>query len=107
MKNILIPLLFITAFAGFLFAQGWAWSGSGGPPKLFPRNKPPPLSLSEAYAVAIAFVGAATNQFWCSGAHCPPDYAATNYVTHWEFGFSNTNGELRRVFVFFETGAYK
>src|SRR5262245_6408793 len=105
MKHILIPVLFISTCAGFLFAQGWAWSGSGGPPKRFDKNKPPPLSLPEAYAAAIAFVGLATNQSWCSGASCPPDYGATNYVTHWEFGFSNTNGESRRVYVFFDKKA--
>ena len=100
MKRILIPVLVITAFAGFVFAQGWSQRT-----KIFvDKNRPPPLSLPEAYAAAVAFVGPATNQFWCSGASCSPDYG-TPKLTHWEFGFSNTNGETRRVYVLFDKSA--
>jgi len=101
MKRILIPVLVITAFAGFMFAQGWS-----RPPKIsVDKNERPPLSLSEAYAAAIGFVGPATNRFWCASAVCGADYGTTN-VTHWEFGFSNTNGETRRVFVLFDKSAF-
>lgn len=99
-KRILTPVFFVTVFVGFVFAQGWS-----RPPKIsVDKNRPPPLSLPEAYLAAIAFVGPATNRFWCASAVCRPDFGTTN-VTHWEFGFSNTNGETRRVFVLFDGSA--
>lgn len=60
-----------------------------------------PLSLHDAYSVAISYVGAATNRWWCTAASCGPDYGTTN-LTHWGFGFANTNKGTLRVYVFFD-----
>jgi hypothetical protein len=98
MKRILIAVLIITASAGFLFAQGWI----NGGPKAFPKGTPTPVSLPEAYAAAIRLVGTATNHWWCTAANCAPDPGTTNPVTHWDFVFSNTNGETRRVWVLYD-----
>ncbi len=100
MKRILIAVLIVVAFTGFLFAQGWVISG-GEPKQFVDSKKPPPLSLPDAYSAALAFVGPATNRLWCVSAACDPDYGTT-VTTHWKFGFANTNREITEINVFFD-----
>lgn len=61
-----------------------------------------PLALPEAYSLAVAHVGAATNRLWCVSASCLEEAKSFSFVTRWTFGFSNTNGEITRVIVFFD-----
>jgi hypothetical protein len=69
MKNLIIVLLTFLLATHFLFAQGPAGSNPGGPivndPYVVPygATRPPPLGLTEAYAMSLSFVGEATNRF--------------------------------------------
>jgi hypothetical protein len=67
----------------------------------YDSKRPPPLALPEAYALAELYIGAATNEFWCVTAACQPDQG-TATITHWEFGFFNTNGASTNLLVFFD-----
>jgi len=61
---------------------------------------PPPLTLSQAYPLAMSHLGAATNRFYCVTASC---LEITNFGnTGWLFSFSNTNRQRGRVMVFFD-----
>jgi hypothetical protein len=94
MKSVFVSILVLFSVAGFVFAQGWVFSGPGQP---YDPKRPPSTSLLEAYAVAVADIGPATNRFYCVSATCleKQHYAA------WTFSFSNTNGQTARVVVFF------
>jgi len=59
------------------------------------------LSIAEAYALALAHIGPASNRMWCISGNCQTAYGPTTF-THWEFGFSDTNGALTKVEVFFD-----
>ena len=88
---------------GFLVAQG-IYSISGNPdrqPRRYDPKTPPPLGLPQAYELAMEYVKNATNQFWCVAASCQADWGLGT-MTHWEMGFSNTNGDHTNVLVFFD-----
>jgi hypothetical protein len=92
-----------TALAtGLLLAQGKVGSGThrySVVPSYDPKT-PPPVSLPEAYALAVAHIGTATNQFHCVAASC---LEMTNAgFTGWTFSFSDTNGQRGRVVVYFD-----
>jgi hypothetical protein len=99
MKSILIALLAIIAISGFLFAQGLAGSnrGPGGYLGIYEGGTPPPVSLPEAYDLALAHIGPASNSFYCVRASC----VDTNGHRGWTFTFANTNGQRGRVIVYF------
>jgi hypothetical protein len=94
MKRIFAPVFALSAVTGLVFAQGWVFEGPGPP---YDSKKPPPQSLPEAYAVAVADIGAATNRFYCVSATC----LEKHHYAGWTFSFSNTNGQTARVVVFF------
>ncbi len=103
LTTLLLAALLLTSLVGALFAQGIFGAG-GAQPKRYDSNNPPPLDLPQAYALAIAHVGTATNRLWCITGSCQADWGTTT-MTHWEFGFSNTNRELTKVYVFFDRTA--
>jgi len=96
------PLLFALAIflvclvSGLLFAQGY--SGSSRHLSLDPK-KPLPLTLPDAYVIAVKRIGAATNRFHCVTATCLD--ATNQWSTGWTFSFSNTNSGQVTVKVFF------
>ena len=98
MRRVLFLALVLAGTAGLLFAQGRLSSGPGMP---YDAKTPPPLSLSQAYALALGRIGPATNHFYCLSASCLdktlPQYAG------WVLWFSNTNGERARVEVYFQS----
>jgi hypothetical protein len=98
MKCVFFVGLLLAVAAHFLFAQGLTLR-RGQP--IVGAGTRPPLSLPDAFAVAISYVGAATNRWWCTAASCSPDYGTTN-LSHWEFGFANTNKGTLRAYVFFD-----
>lgn len=100
MKYIIAIAISMVA-AGLLIAQGL--SGSSQHPGS-DQKRPPPLTLPEAYALATAQLGEATNRLFCVSATCvePPTFMTTG----WTFGFSNTNGETAHVKVFFDKMVY-
>jgi hypothetical protein len=91
----------LSVWAGVLFGQGL--SGSSHHPGFDPK-RPPPLPLPEAYTLATTRLGPATNSFFCVSATClePPTFMTTG----WTFGFSNTNGQIVQVKVFFDKIVY-
>jgi hypothetical protein len=93
------PFLLMIASVTLAFSQGLATSG--GQPRPYDAKSPPPLPLVEAYGVAMSYVGSATNQLWCVSASCLDIGTNSNYMTHWTFGFSNTNSQITPVIVFF------
>lgn len=99
-KRAFIPLLLLTAVAAVLLAQGISGTGGVQAQRYDPRT-PPPLTLPQAYTLAMTYIGTATNQFWCVSGNCQPDWGSTT-ITHWEFGFTNTNGQQTNVLVFFD-----
>jgi hypothetical protein len=66
------------------------------------RQRPPRLSLGEAFPLAMHALGADTNQFYCLRANVAiirsPD-------GEWIFDFENTNGVEKDVDVFFDKTA--
>jgi hypothetical protein len=68
----------------------WGWS----------TNAPPPLPLPEAYQLALAHVGDASNRFFCVSA---TTLDMTDFhFRGWAFTFSSTNGLNARVEVSFD-----
>ncbi len=101
MKFLTAFILVLLIAARAAFAQGL--SGSSVHPGFDPK-RPPPLALPEAYALANARLASATNGFFCVSATCvePP----TCMTSGWRFVFSNTNGEVAQVKVFFNKDVY-
>jgi hypothetical protein len=101
MKSTIVTVLAITIATGLVFAQGF--SGSSQHPGFDPK-RPPPLALPEAYTLATARLGATTNRFFCVSATCvePAGFS----IKAWTFGFSNTNGQMARVKVFFNQDVF-
>ena len=101
MKLILSVLTAVAAGALVLFAQSIIDGRRvNGVPQLYDPKTVPPLTLPEAYAMAIAHIGKATNQFHCITASC---IEMTNGgFTGWTFRFSDTNGRRSSVNVFFD-----
>ena len=102
MKSILIAFLAMVVVTGWLFAQGRAGSnpGSGGYLGIYDGGTPPPVSLPEAYQIALIHIGPATNSFYCLSASCVDDKGHRG----WTFTFGNTNGQRGRVIVYFTKG---
>jgi hypothetical protein len=99
MKRMVPVTLAIVALAGMALAQRYAFSGPGKP---YDAKTPPAKTLPQAYAQALAFIGPATNRFWCVSASCVESPSAG-----WVLWFSNTNGQRARVDVYFgEKGAH-
>jgi hypothetical protein len=77
---------------------------------LYDKKTPPNLSLSDAYALALAKLGSDTNQYYCISATCLEDIPVLpnegmHVQTGWTLDFSNTNGIQKRVFVYFDKAA--
>ena len=88
--------LLLWATVGFLFGQGLA--GSSHHPS-YDLKRPLPLTLPEAYLLAIGQVGPATNRFYCITASCLEK--TDQWSTGWTFSFLNTNAQRATVNVFF------
>ena len=99
MKHVIVPILLLTAAASLLFAQGIFFSGTGKP--YDPKEGPPRLALPQAYRMAVAHIGTATNRFYCVSASCLEKTLPV--AAGWVFWFSNTNGERARVEVYFRS----
>ena len=90
---------------GGLFAQSILGSGGRRWTKYQtygPKDRPP-LALTEAYTLAVARLGPATNRFHCISASVL-EMGGTNGWTGWTFWFSNTNGDRASMWVFFDGG---
>lgn len=70
-------------------------NGSRRYAKPYDLKAPPPLALSDAFALALAYMGPATNRFYCVSATCLPD--SRGGAPGWWFTFSDTNGQLFRI----------
>ena len=102
MKRLLIAGLATVLAVGFLFAQGSLVSGDRRwtAVQTYDAKSPPPLPLPEAYALALAHIGPASNSFYCVRASC---LELTNHgFTGWTFSFASTNGQKGRVVVYFD-----
>jgi hypothetical protein len=95
MKRAFLPMLVLSAFTGLVFAQGRGSTPWVAPP--YDVKWAPAKSLPEAYALAMADIGAATNRFHCVSASC----LDKEFRGGWTFLFSNTNGQTARVVVWF------
>ena len=100
MKKNLVLALVLMATVGWLLAQGYVFGGVG--PKYDPKTAPP-LSLPDAYTLAVAYMGARTNQFYCVKASC---LERVQYAG-WVFGFSSTNGQTAHLIVWFDKKVYE
>jgi hypothetical protein len=63
----------------------------------------PPLSLSDAYSLSQAFMGDATNRFYCVSASCLEPTKAG--LPGWSFAYYNANGQRVGVEVYFDKDA--
>ena len=95
-SQVLIGTLILVASAALIFAQGF--TGSSHHP-VYDSQKPIPMALPEAYALAVTHVGIATNRFHCIAASCRE--STSQWSTGWIFEFSDTNGIHAKVKVFF------
>lgn len=106
MKTFLIGLLAVAVVTGWLFAQGRVVSSPVAqvPPGYIPGpyvgRTPPPVSLQEAYDLALAHIGVASNSFYCIRASC----VDSNGNRGWTFTFANTNGQRGWLVVYFSKG---
>ncbi|MGN6554053.1 MAG: hypothetical protein ACTHLW_10070 [Verrucomicrobiota bacterium] len=62
-------------------------------------EKPPRLSLPDAYACAVGALGSNTNQYHCVSASC---LISRSPDGEWMFSFYTTNGASKTAFVFFD-----
>ena len=101
MKKALLIVTLISIVTGLLLAQSIIDGRRvfGRPWSYDPRTNPP-LALPEAYSMALAHIGSATNQFHCVSASCIE--MTNNGWTGWTFAFWNTNGQRGRVNVYFD-----
>jgi hypothetical protein len=65
----------------------------------YPVEKPPALSLPDAYAIAVASFGPEKNKFHCTGAGCLISLSPDG---EWAFSFHDTKGTHKTVVVFFD-----
>jgi hypothetical protein len=109
MKNVLV--LIFASFAAIYFALGQGVAGSNpgfdfgvpmDPP--YDGKKFPPLSLAEAYDMAVGRLGSTTNRFYCVSATCL-EKTKSGWPA-WTFSFSNTNGQTARVEVYFRKATF-
>ena len=102
MKTALLLLLAAVAVTGLLLAQGRSGSNQivHSQFRSYDPGTPPPLSLPEAYGLALAHLGAATNGQYCVAVSCLEK--TNNFRTGWNFVFATTNRECGLVFVYFD-----
>lgn len=103
MKKTIFAIFIMTA--GFTMAQ-WTGVRPNNPPT-YNKKSPPPLSLSEAYGLALATLGKDTNQFYCISASCEDLFGfprPSGDGKGWTFDFSSTNGTEKVVGVSFDRG---
>jgi hypothetical protein len=101
MKRILLFLALAATAAGVLLAQSIIDGRRvDGKPWSYDPKTVPPLALPEAYTMAIAHIGKATNRFHCLTASCME--MTNNGWTGWTFRFSDTNGQRGSVDVYFD-----
>ncbi len=85
----------VATYAALTFAQSY----SDGHKVLYDIQKPPPVSLLDAYSLAAGKLGDATNRFYCVSATCLDN---TNRLsTGWLFHFLDARGDGANVKVFF------
>jgi hypothetical protein len=92
----LLGFLLLAGFVRILFAQGL--SGSSHHPS-YDIKTHTPLTLPEAYSLAIGYIGQATNRVHCVSASCLETDSERS--TGWVLTFSNKNGARAAVKVFF------
>jgi hypothetical protein len=104
MKKIFVAILAFMAVSWILFAQGSFDPASGHDwrryNKPYDLKAPPPVGLSEAYALTLSFMGPATNNFYCVSASCTDK--TRSGLPGWTFAFFNTNAQMVRIEVSFD-----
>lgn len=88
------------------FAQSTIMSGGNRWTAIqsYDGRTPPPLTLPQAYEIALVRLGESTNRFYCLTASC---VEMTNRgFTGWTFLFSNTNAQHARVDVYFDKATH-
>ena len=104
MKRTALIFIALAALLGvtWLFGQSIITSGDRRWSKYqdYDPKTRPPLSLSEAYTLALGNLAAETNRFHCVTASC---LESTNRgFTGWMFRFADTNDQRLPVMVFFD-----
>jgi hypothetical protein len=102
MKRAIVTIILLAAV--YVFAQGrndldgtHDWRKYTTP---YDPKAPPPLGLAEAYARTLAYLGPATNRFYCVGSGCL-EKGRSGYPS-WTFCFYNTNKEIAYVEISFD-----
>ncbi len=110
MKSAVLTLIVLGLLVsvGVLLAQSVIISADRRVTKFqsYDPKTPPPLSLPEAYSLALGQLGkipGATNRFHCISASCI-EMPSIDGWTGWTFWFAKTNGERARMWVFFDGG---
>jgi hypothetical protein len=100
--KLVIILVVVSAASCLVLAQGRVGSGTHRYSK-YPTYNPntrPPMAMMDAYSLAQAQIGTATNAFYCVAASCL-DMTNAGF-TGWTFTYANTNGQRGRVNVYFD-----
>jgi hypothetical protein len=101
MKQVLLISFACVATASLLLAQGRAGSNSNRRfQSPYDLHTPPPVGLSEAYALAVAQMNVDTNRCYCVSASCQE--LTRRGLPGWTFYFANTNGQRADVEVSFD-----
>jgi hypothetical protein len=104
MKHVIFTTLAMATAISLLLAQGPPYSSGGNSTRRFgspydPKMLPP-VGLAEAYTLTLAYIGPATNRFYCVSASCLEK--TKRGLPGWTFGFSNTNGQRVDVEISFD-----
>src|SRR6266436_2848729 len=97
----------LTSAVGFLLAQGINPSGGNSPRRYRSPYDPktrPPVAMPEAYSLAAAYLGSATNRFYCVTA-TRLEMGLSGFPA-WKFSWSDTNGERAYIEVTFDKEVY-
>jgi hypothetical protein len=93
----------LAVMAGILAAQDGPYRGPNTNTRYRSAYDPktqPPLEMTSAYELAMAYLGTHTNRFYCIDASC---LALTKRgLPGWTFSFSNTNGQRATIEVTFD-----
>jgi hypothetical protein len=100
--KLVIILAVASAASCLVLAQGRVGSGTHRYSKYptYNPNTAPPMAMMDAYSLAQAQIGEATNAFYCVAASCL-DMTNAGF-TGWTFTYANTNGQRGRVNVYFD-----
>jgi hypothetical protein len=107
MKTNITILLATAAIVCMAQINSFSPTKNVAPPTPYDKKIPPALSLNIAYNKAVQALGTSTNKYYCISTTCLNHLgmvgSSEGFSEYgWTFIFSNTNGTITNVYVFFD-----